>query len=326
MAFIGRARSRQQKQATEHISDAIRIIANTFVTTHSSEATLRQILRSCAAYLQSPLELAAIVTFDPKTGDLTHVYAQGNTTQASSQILLNSLKQAVERKQPAIIDGTTRGSVFAFAGARSAIVAPMILGDACYGAIICEHLRAHAFPPDALRGMQLFADFAALAARELDEFPLVLAPENQAPVSDRLDQILDDILALMPDKGGVMAEILAKIPGTQEVITLRLRPDDSVALPIRLRKQEGIIGQVITSGQPFVGNVTAYQGNAQGIGSSGDITHLHATQSILVMPLKVHNVLLGILNIESPLSDACTAALYARVAQSEASRTLIREL
>ena len=77
---------------------------------------------------------------------------------------------------------------------------------------------------------------------------------RQQRLDHELDTLLDQLLSLFPSVPGLMAEILVPSRGNAQLITARIRPDESVALPIRVRRGEGTIGAVFQSGQPFAGS------------------------------------------------------------------------
>jgi hypothetical protein len=71
------------------------------------------------------------------------------------------------------------------------------------------------------------------------------------------DDLLDRVLATFAPTSGLMAEVLLAIPDTQQLVTLRLRPDTSVALHIRLRADEGMTGRALPLGNPSMATCTA---------------------------------------------------------------------
>ncbi len=144
---------------------------------------------------------------------------------------------------------------------------------------------------------------------------------SQQRLDHELDALLDQILELFPSVNGLMAEILVPSHKTVQLITSRIRPDESVALPIRVREDEGTIGHVFHSKKPFAGTTAAAKLLPHS-GSAGDITHLLRTRSLLVMPLATKDKSVAILNLESPSEDTFSTGSIALVQQSPAYKSL----
>lgn len=136
-----------------------------------------------------------------------------------------------------------------------------------------------------------------------------------------LDGLLDRVLQVFAPASDLMAEVLLAIPGANQVITTRLRPDTSAALPIRVRAGEGSIGQVYASGRPLAGDISPQ--TAAGTGSQGDIAHLLRSQSHLVVPLIDHGKTLGVLNIEAPRPGVFAPASIKQLTDSKAYKDLL---
>lgn len=148
---------------------------------------------------------------------------------------------------------------------------------------------------------------------------------RQQRLDHELDTLLDQLLSLFPSVPGLMAEILVPSRGNAQLITARIRPDESVALPIRVRRGEGTIGAVFQSGQPFAGS-RSDAGRISHSGSRGDVTHLLRTRSLLVIPISSHHRALGVLNLESPRDNTFTRDSLALVQESAAYKSLVDHL
>jgi GAF domain-containing protein len=113
------------------------------------------------------------------------------------------------------------------------------------------------------------------------------------------------------------------VQGSEQLITSRIRPDEAVALPIRVRSGEGTIGTVFKQSKPFAGNTSAAERLVH-FGSAGDVTHLLRTRSLLVIPLIEQNKSFGVLNIESPLEGLFNEASITALQQSQAYKSLLQ--
>lgn len=217
--------------------------------------------------------------------------------------------------------------------ARSELAVPIKLGDACYGVLNFESTKPHWFTQEHAQRAEMLAHLAALTeqidlerTRVSEDALLRGEPEVNSRLLQRLDQLLDHVLDLFAPASGLMAEVMVATSDTKQLITLRLRPDSSVAQHIRLRAGEGVSGQVFTSGVPRAGDVHPEDPGARGTGSSADVTHLRSTRSSLVMPLWHNDVMLGVLNVESPVAGTFGDASIARVLASGILADILQEL
>jgi putative methionine-R-sulfoxide reductase with GAF domain len=150
--------------------------------------------------------------------------------------------------------------------------------------------------------------------------------EDEQRLRIKLDRSLDLVLGVFAPASNLLAEVLLSIPHTDQVITVRLRPDASVALPIRVRAGEGIIGQVFKSGRGFAGDIDPVSESVQGTGSSGDAAHLLRTRASLVVPLIQRGTTYGVLSIESPQPGTFTPASITLLTKSEEFAELLADV
>ncbi len=124
---------------------------------------------------------------------------------------------------------------------------------------------------------------------------------GQQQLRIKLDDLLDHVIALFPGSASIMAEVFLAIPGSGHLMTWRLRPDTSVALPIRVGMSDGLIGQVYQSGTPIAREVTVSGTVSADASAPTDNPHLLRTRSVLVAPITFKGKHIGILNLESSL-------------------------
>lgn len=119
---------------------------------------------------------------------------------------------------------------------------------------------------------------------------------DSSDLTTRLDAELDTLLGQLP--AGIVGEVLYLAPGPKCLVTVAIRPDNAVLLPIRLRTTGGLIGRVWESGEAFGGPIDTQEVRAQ---------RLHKSTSALVLPIRAHSrstgPILGIASFESSSRD-----------------------
>ena len=112
------------------------------------------------------------------------------------------------------------------------------------------------------------------------------------------DALLDEVLWACNGKAQThMAEIVTFDPTRQILVSLGIRPDDSVALPTRLRGSSKQVVQVVAQhGEPV--RIDDFQQETQ------RQPHLHSTVSALVLPVRQGRQVVGVINVESTVPNA----------------------
>ncbi|HLY30322.1 MAG TPA: GAF domain-containing protein, partial [Ktedonobacterales bacterium] len=95
-----------------------------------------------------------------------------------------------------------------------------------------------------------------------------------------------------------MAEALISTSGTQQLITVGIQPETSVALASRVREGRSVVWRAYSSGRPVIASLEARDARSRSIDTSEQTT-LFSTRSALVHPLRSDGVVIGVLNLES---------------------------
>ena len=254
------------------------------------------ILEAGVELLGVPKDLAFIRYCDCATGVTRHTVTidDGAATSVLPDTFNGITGRALRTGKPQLVGDVRKDPDFipVAVGTRSELAVPLLLGGACYGVINFESPKRDAFAPDQLPWVELLAQCAALAEQvgnERDGVETTVLPGDPRSTSSvylkELDQTLDQIIAMLGDPPRLMVEALMVIPYSQQVVTMRLRPNSSIAMYIRLRAGEAIAGHVLETGQPFAG--TTQLDNPENAGRRiGEATHLHDTRSALAVPLR----------------------------------------
>ena len=271
------------------------------------------ILAIGVALFQTPSELALIRIADCQTGDTKRVSTILNASapDALNGTLVGITGRAMLSGKPQLVNDVLHDNDYRAISpsVRAELALPLRLHDSCSGVINFETPEADWFTEEDLFWGAILAQLVALAnqidvqrVRQDAEMLTGIDAEGMALKRD-LTKILDDILTLLnadlkllnadarATSTRLMVEVLGVATETNQLITLMLRPDKSVAMHIRIREGEGIIGNVFKTGRPFIGPVNV---------GSVDNTRIQNTRSSFVYPLiDSDGQRLGVLNIES---------------------------
>ncbi|MBI4705725.1 MAG: GAF domain-containing protein [Deltaproteobacteria bacterium] len=193
-------------------------------------------------------------------------------------------------------------------GTRSEMVAPLALNGEVIGVLDAEGDAIGSFGE---LDLELFGAFAAHVATALHNSRLLRDLEDRAR---RLRQIVRAGRALnaILDADQVLAEILDAVTmalGLQRVAVLLVDPARSELVVHAAKGYGEIAGRRIALGEGVTGHV-AVTGEPALLGNvSADDRYLPGTQggaSEMAVPLRVRGELLGVLDTESPASDAFT--------------------
>ncbi|MGH7193621.1 MAG: GAF domain-containing protein, partial [Candidatus Saccharimonadales bacterium] len=264
----------------------------------------QEILAIGTALFQTPPELAQIRIADCQTGDTKRVSSivKAHVQDDLTGTLLGITGRAMRTGKPQLVNDVSRDKEYheISRGVRSELAIPLQLHEVCSGVINFETPNADWFTEDDLYWGTILAQLVALAdqidaqrTRQDAETLTGIDAEGMALTRD-LTTILDDTLRVLnanipADDARFMVEVLGVASENNQLVTLMLRPETSVAVHMRVREGEGIIGNVFKTKRPFIGPVTP---------GSVDNTHIQSTRSALVFPLiDADGQRLGILNV-----------------------------
>ncbi|HKS69135.1 MAG TPA: GAF domain-containing protein, partial [Ktedonobacterales bacterium] len=273
------------------------------------------ILAAGIELLGTPKELAFVRYCDCTTGATRRIITIDNAYADS--VLADTLRgitgRALRTGKPQLVGEVRKDRDYVVLAnqARSELAVPLLLGGACYGVLNFESPRRNAFGASQIPWVQLLAQLAALAERfDIERGPhdseLLRGGTRDADSAylRGLDATLDRVIATLGGDPDLMAEAMMIVPHSQQLVTLRLRPNSSSAMHIRLRAGEGIAGRALQLGQPFSGDTQLDSPEKRGR-PIGEITHLHNTRSALAVPLRAKDdTIVGLLNVESPRAGA----------------------
>ncbi len=195
---------------------------------------------------------------------------------------------------------------------RSALLAPLQVGDGVKGVLEIQHDRPHAFSPVEVTLLQGLADQVAVAIRnarlyEAEQSRRQLAESLQkigSELAGSLDmrqvpqQILEQLAAVVPyERGSVMLQREDEL----EIIAQRGFPDDQRAINLRIAIREGdVFQQMVQANKPiWVDDVTQTSGWQQ-------LDWLPLNRSWMGVPLITKNRVIGMISLTRKEAAAFT--------------------
>lgn len=189
---------------------------------------------------------------------------------------------------------------------RSGIYIPLVAGDEVIGSISIQSYQPNAFSADNLRLLSLIADQSAVALARAQAYHQARERANQLQaireVSERvtallnLDELLPEVVRLVHERFGYHpVHIFTADPETKEMVFRASSVPTTKLQLLRIPAGRGVVGSVAASGEsvlvPDVRQEPRY------------LRDERATRSELVVPLKVGETVLGVLDVQSDEVD-----------------------
>ena len=191
---------------------------------------------------------------------------------------------------------------------RAEMAVPLLIGEVVMGVLDVQSERPNAFHDDDLKALQVLADQAAQAIENArlyaDTRRQALQLEAVSQVSQtatsilEMDQLLVEVVRLIREKLGYYHVNLFLVEGSTQEVVLREasgQADESLKrLGLRLKVgKEGITGWVAAAGKPLLCNDVSQEPRY----------HPHellpGTQAELAVPLRLGDVVVGVLDVQS---------------------------
>jgi serine phosphatase RsbU (regulator of sigma subunit)/putative methionine-R-sulfoxide reductase with GAF domain len=187
---------------------------------------------------------------------------------------------------------------------RAGIYVPLIVGDQVIGSISVQSYQSGAFSASDLRLLSLIADQAAVAIARAHAYSQARQRALQlqavrdvgirATAILNLEELLPSVVRLIRERFGYHPVHIFTVEADNQIVFRASTTDDQAqgcAPPRRMRAGEGLVGQAVLQGEAIlVGDV---QHNPHYISDNP------ATRAELVVPLKVGDQIIGVLDVQS---------------------------
>jgi PAS domain S-box-containing protein len=264
-------------------------------------------------------EAGAIALLDPRTGDLTYPYIYNLPAELSLHAAPASLglaRRLVEERKPILLN-EYRESPAALqnwieAGVRGFLGLPLIAGDESIGALGLFMLnRNKRFYPQQIEMATAMARMAAIAVNNAQLYAeaRLRAEESQAlirtarSISSSLD--LETVLGMIAEQAMLLmhadgSRIHLYDPDSDRLRCLVARgPEAEAVLPIELQPGEGLVGSVMSSGEPLLTNAPAMIPTAFQIPGTPE----DEPEAMILAPLQVRQRTMGVMTVRRQGSE-----------------------
>lgn len=187
---------------------------------------------------------------------------------------------------------------------RSGIYVPLIVGEEVIGSISIQSYQAAAFSASDLRLLSLIADQAAVAIARAHAYSQARQRAVQlqavrevgirATAILNLEELLPSVVRLIRERFGYHPVHIFTVEAEGQIVFRASTAEETLrgeAMPWRLRPGEGLVGQAVLQGEALL---------------VGDVQHdphyisdNPATRSELVVPLKIGDQVIGVLDVQS---------------------------
>jgi serine phosphatase RsbU (regulator of sigma subunit)/putative methionine-R-sulfoxide reductase with GAF domain len=189
---------------------------------------------------------------------------------------------------------------------RAGIYVPLIVGDQVIGSISVQSYQPGAFSAGDLRLLSLIADQAAVAIARAHAYSqarqraLQLQAVREVGIRAtailNLEELLPSVVRLIRERFGYHPVHIFTVEAADQIVfraSTADAPGGATGLPHRLQAGEGLVGQVVLQGEAIlVGDV---QHDPRYISDNP------ATRAELVVPLKVGDQVIGVLDVQSEI-------------------------
>ncbi len=314
-------REEAQRAMTEErtLAEALRLTATSLTGTLDFDDVMSRILNNVWRVL--PHDAANIMLIEGRTGRV--VGQRGYRERGLELELLGTrfmidelpnFQKLLESKSVLLIPNTKRDPLWVKLEigewVKSYLSAPILIDGKVVGAINLDSMTEDFFtPPDAER-LQAFADQAAIAIRNAQLYSLTQEKVNRLELVSQisqgttaildLDKLLREAVHVIRDSFGYYNVLIQIVEGDYLVVKAASHPALSPveSLPRLKVGEQGITGWVAAHGEPLL--VPDVWTDKRHIFFSG-LTNL---QSELAVPIRLRDMIIGVLDVESDRKDA----------------------